>query len=143
MESLSKHRRPDPRRTQIGGPNVISRVSQVSSYSGEPKHSILSCNLLSKDNWKAAHLYESEKYGPKVSRIIFSQSKTGLAEGLAGAASGADRLVVRPTNNSKGERPTADSGKEVMLGESNELVGFYVGYASLVNNAISNVAMLN
>jgi hypothetical protein len=40
------------------------------------------------------------------------------AEGLAGAASGPDWLVVGPSTKSKSIAPAGNSGEEVMLGVS-------------------------
>jgi hypothetical protein len=56
--------RADARRAQIGGPDGISQVFQVSAYSGEPLTSSAARNLLSNDDWRTALGDEPMKSGP-------------------------------------------------------------------------------
>jgi hypothetical protein len=82
---LSDVRRPDARSAQIRSPDSKSQCFQVSLYSGEPFTSSRACNLLSKDNWRAALRNEALKLWPEVAGVVGSFSFTGNAEGLAGA----------------------------------------------------------
>jgi hypothetical protein len=50
VQPLPDVRCPDARSAQIGGPDGISQLFQVSAYSGEPKPAIRRRNLLSKDD---------------------------------------------------------------------------------------------
>jgi len=56
--------RTDARSAQIGGPDGISQVFQVNTYSGEPFTSIFALNLFSKADWRMALGDEPMKSGP-------------------------------------------------------------------------------
>ena len=83
-EPLPNVRRADARSRQIGGPDGISQVLQVSAYSGEPFASILARNLLSKDRWRAADFDESVPSGPEVPLIGVSLVQTSARKRLTG-----------------------------------------------------------
>ncbi len=57
-------RRSDARSAQICGPDGISQLFQIVSYSGDPEPSILSRNLFSKDDCRMALGDEPMKSGP-------------------------------------------------------------------------------
>jgi hypothetical protein len=82
---LANVRRADARSAQIGGPDSIGHCFQVSSNSMEPFTSSLACNLLSKDNWRAALTDELGEDGPEMALVGGSESFACDAEGLAGA----------------------------------------------------------
>jgi len=70
-------RRADARSRQIGGPDGISQVLQISAYSGEPFAAILARNLLSKDRCRAALGDEAVKSGPEMSSIEMTAALSG------------------------------------------------------------------
>jgi len=78
-------RRPDARSAQIGGPDGISTVFQISAYSGEPLTSILARNLFSKDRWRAALGDELVKSGPEVSFVGMASVLSSARKRLTGA----------------------------------------------------------
>jgi hypothetical protein len=53
-QALSDMRRTRARSAQIGGPDGISQMLQVSAYSGEPFTSVSARNLLAKDHSRRA-----------------------------------------------------------------------------------------
>jgi hypothetical protein len=97
VKSLPDMRRTDARSAQIGTPDSISQRFQVSAYSGEPYAAILACNLLSKDNWRAALFNEASHLGPKVSFVGLSLALSCCAKGLAGAATSPNRDTCGPS----------------------------------------------
>jgi len=68
-QPLADVRRTDARSREIGGPDGISQVLQVSAYSGEPFTSILARNLFSKHRCRAALGDETVKSGPEVALV--------------------------------------------------------------------------
>lgn len=60
-------------------------VFQVIENRVEPREAKASCNLLPKDNWRAALGDKSEPGGPEVTLVIESAPLSRCAEGLAGA----------------------------------------------------------
>jgi len=114
-------RRADTRSRQIGGPDGISQVLQVSAYSSEPFAAILACNLLSKDDWRAALGDEAVKSGPEVSLVGMALAVSSARKRLTGTGAGPDGPVGGPAGKGKGERPAADAGEEVALLEADEV----------------------
>jgi hypothetical protein len=115
-ETLTDVRGADARSAQICRPNGVARCFHVSAYSVEPAEAVLACNLLSKDNWRAALVDEHVEGGPEVTLVVKAFALSGGAEGLAGAASGPNGLVVGPSGEAEGMGPDADPGEEVALG---------------------------
>jgi hypothetical protein len=108
-QPLSDVRGADARSAQIGGPDGISQVFQVSAYSGEPSPAVRACSLLANDNWRRSLADKALEGGPEVSGVndgvgaVGSEpgpvvgshpSLAGDAEALAGAGAGPDGLVV-------------------------------------------------
>ena len=54
VQSLSDVRRPEARSAGIDCPAGVARSFQVSRYKVEPSEAVLACNLLAKDDWRAA-----------------------------------------------------------------------------------------
>jgi hypothetical protein len=115
-ETLTDVRGADARSAQICRPNGVARCFHVSAYSVEPAEAVLACNLLSKDNWRAALVDEHVEGGPEVSLVVKAFALSGGAEGLAGTASGPDGPGVIPSGETEGMGPDADTGEEVALG---------------------------
>jgi hypothetical protein len=83
-EALSDVRCAEARSREIGGPDGISQVLQVSANSGEPFASSLARNLLSKDRCRAALGDEAVKSGPEVSLIGMAKSASCARKRLTG-----------------------------------------------------------
>lgn len=81
------------------------------------------CNLLAKDCDRAMLGNELEPRRPQVAGVVGSFTFPRRAEGLARAGAGPDGAVVGPSGLTEGVTPDADSGEEVALGESSEVVG--------------------
>jgi hypothetical protein len=114
-EALADVRGADARRAQIGRPNGVARCFHVSVYSVEPAKTVLTRNLLSKDNWRMALGDEAIELRPEVTLVGKSCPLSGGAEGLAGAGAGPDGPVVGPSGKAEGIGPDADPGEEVAL----------------------------
>ena len=54
VQSLSDVRRAEARSAGIDCPAGVARSFQVSRYKVEPSEAVLACNLLAKDDWRAA-----------------------------------------------------------------------------------------
>ena len=114
-----------PRSAEIDPCGGVSRIFQVSAYRTEPSEASFACNLLSKNDCRAALSDEPEHLRPEMSLVLDASSFTGCAERLTWAASGPDGAVVGPSCQSKSEGPSADAGEEVDLGVSFEVIGFH------------------
>ncbi|ORE90223.1 hypothetical protein ATO13_23346 [Stappia sp. 22II-S9-Z10] len=112
----------DARSAQIGGPDSISQCFQVSAYRGEPAPAIAACNLLAKDDWRAALRDEISPDGPQVPLVFDAPALAGRAERLARATSGPDGPLVRPSGEPECESPTADPGEEMALSEAAQVI---------------------
>jgi len=114
-EPLAPVRGADARSAQIGGPDDISQVFQVSAYRGEPRPAIRARNLLSKQDWREALTDESSPLWPKVPDIVAPSPGSRDAEGLAGARARPDGRAVGDTREPKSEGPRAEAGEGVEL----------------------------
>jgi hypothetical protein len=113
--------RSDARSAQIGGPDRIVQRLQVSAYTSEPTPASLACNLLSKDDWRAALLDEPSKIRPEVTRIGLGKALSGRGKRLAGTRSGPDGAIIGPSRPPEREGPSADSCEEVAGGVSSNI----------------------
>jgi hypothetical protein len=119
-------RRADARSAQIGCACGVARAFQVSAYKVEPLQAVFACNLLAKDNWRAALGDEVVERGPEVPLIIKPSAFACRAERLTRAATCPHSSVVRPSGQSKSSRPDANAGEEVTLREFMEFYGMDV-----------------
>lgn len=168
-EALSDVRRADARSAQIGADSGIGHCFQVSLNSAEPQPSVLACNLLAKDDWRAALADKTAKFRPKVTVVrmaITSASEademSGFArvaditraatfraslswgrrrEGRAGAGAGPDGSVVGPSGETQGAAPDADACEEVALGIPPQIVGSNIADIPLVHVARRDQAL--
>jgi hypothetical protein len=125
-ETLTDVRGADARSAQICRPNGVARSFHVSAYSVEPAEAVLACNLLSKDNWRAALCDEPMELRPEVAFVFDAFALTGGAERLAGTASGPDGPGVIPSGKAEGMGPDADTCEEVALGVALEVARSHV-----------------
>ena len=63
-------RRADARSAEIDRPAGVARCFQVSVYKVEPTEAVFACNLLTKDDWRAALADEVVESWPQVPLII-------------------------------------------------------------------------
>nr|WP_247888953.1 hypothetical protein [Azospirillum brasilense] len=84
---------------------------------------------------------EAAELGPQVALVGNATSFAGGGEGLAGARTGPDGLVVRPASQSKSEGPSADSREEVRLRVALDVVRLDIGNAPGVDVAGRDVAV--
>ena len=132
-QALSDVRRADARRAKIGGCDRISQCFQVSPNSVEPIASKRACNLFPKDDWRAALADESCELWPEVALVVGAELLTGGAEGLAGAGSGPDGLVVGPASETEGVGPDPDASEEMGLIEPCDVLWSHVPNRPLIN----------
>jgi hypothetical protein len=83
VQSLSDVRRTEARSAGIKRPAGVSRCFQVSLNNVEPSEAVLTCNLLAKDDARAALADEVEPSGPKVPLVSKPFSFACRAERLA------------------------------------------------------------
>ena len=121
VEPLSDVRCADAVCSQYGRPAGVAFAFQVCRYSIEPALADRACNLLAKDQLRAALADEPEERGPEVARVGVTESFAGVAVRLAGAASGPKRSGWINSGELKREAPAADSGEEMALCESMEV----------------------
>ena len=76
-------RRADARSAEIDRPAGVARCFQVSLYKVEPTKAVFACNLLTKDDWRAALADEVVESWPQVPLIIKPCSFACRAERLA------------------------------------------------------------
>lgn len=81
--------------------------------------------------------------GPEMTRVFFREALPRITEGLAGAAPGPDRTVIRPSGEAERVGPPADAGEEMGLVVPLQILGLDVHDAALVNIAISDVSGVN
>ena len=123
----------EARRAGIDRPRGVRILFQVSEYKVEPSKAVFACNLLAKDNERAALADEPEPIRPEMARIIESFAFAGGAERLAGATSCPNRSVIGPSGEPQGEAPSADAGEEVALRVPAQIIGTHVDDGALVN----------
>lgn len=117
VKPLSDVRRAEARSAGISRPDGVARSFQVRAYKVEPSEAVLACNLLAKNDRRAALFDEPVEGGPKVPLVSKPAAFACRAEGLARARAGPDRPVVGPSGAAQGVGPDADAGEEVDLGE--------------------------
>ena len=117
VDSLSDMRRPDAVCTDNRRPAGVADSFQVCEYSIEPTEASFSRNLFPKDSERASRGDEPEEIGPEMALVgrafLFARGR----EGLAGAGTRPDFSVFGPVGETKGERPPADAGEGVELGD--------------------------
>src|SRR5271166_3886292 len=120
-QPLSDMGRARARSAQIGGPDGISQLFQVSAYSGEPFTSILARNLLSKDRCRAALGDEAVKSGPEVSFVGMTFSLSCARKRLTGTASG-KHLPAPPICAVERKIPSGDACETMNSVVSDDLI---------------------
>jgi hypothetical protein len=88
-------------------------------------------NLLTNDKLRAALRDEAEELRPQVPLILHAEVLPRAGEWLTGAASGPALEVLRP-REPEGVCPSADSGKEMALGITLEIIWPHLCDASFI-----------
>ena len=135
VESLPDVRCPDAVCAQYRSPAGVAFSFQVSAYSIEPPFPNRAFNLFAKHNVRAALRDEIVEHGPEVAGVGGSELLASGTERLAGAASGPDGPVLRPSGELESVGPTPDPCEEVALNVTSEVRGANVRDGSLVNVA--------
>jgi hypothetical protein len=138
-ESLSDVRGADARSAEIDRPDGVARTFQTSVYSVEPSEAVARRNLLSKDDWRAALLNETEPGGPEVALVIEPSTLPGRGEGLARAAPGPDGPVVGPASEAEGVAPHSDPCEGVELRGARNIHGIELYHARLIYHSFRDV----
>jgi hypothetical protein len=137
----------DTARWSTRRPAGVINTLQVAEHFVEPTAPSRCRNLLSKDDWRAADFDEPKPGRPKMPRIGVALSATlpyvRVWPRLTGAASGPDVSVIRPSGESERVTPSPDAGEEMALGESSNIVGWYLLDVSLINFAIGYQSCLD
>jgi hypothetical protein len=116
---------------------------QVISDFVQPSKGNRRSNVFSKDSVRATLADEARPYRPEVARVGFAFLTAGLAEGLAGATSGPNRLIVWYSRESKSVGPAGNACKEVALGEAFEVDRFDILNIPFVHFTGRNMASGN
>jgi hypothetical protein len=109
-------------------------------YKVDPSVCVLARNLLSKDFCRTALADEVIEGWPQVPLVSKPSAFACRAERLARTGTGPNRSIVRPAGASKRIRPDADSGKEMALGVSAQVVWSNILNAPFIYVTWRNVA---
>lgn len=120
-------------------PHGVFQGFQITSHKSEPVSS--GRNLLSKDCCRIKDLDEVAPVGPEVTVVSKPKSFARLGERLARTAASPNRSMIGITRASQCERPAAEAGEEVDLGEGSKVVRNDVNDASPVDDAVGNEAL--
>jgi hypothetical protein len=101
----------------------VTHAFHVSVYKVDPRVDSLARNLLSKDDWRPTLRDEVLPGGPKMPPVCKPSAFTCRAERLARAAASPDGSTRRPSGKSQCKGPTPNSGEEMALHVSAQVVG--------------------
>jgi hypothetical protein len=108
-------------------------------YKVDPRIDSAARNLLSKDDWRAALADEPVPRRPQVPLVIKPSSFACRGERLARTGTGPNRSIVRPASASKRVRPDADSGEEMALVVTSQVIRSDILNAPFVDVAKSDM----
>jgi hypothetical protein len=123
-----------------GRPAGVADAFQVSKHSVEPILANRCRNLLSHKDSGPSGTGEAKQVGPQVPIIGGSALLTCNRERLARRGAGPQLAVFGPSGEAGGERPSCDSGEEVALPVSGDIVGLHIGDASFIHVSMRDVA---
>jgi len=139
VEPVTDVRSTDARSRERRCPEGVTHGFQVSLYKVDPRVSVLACNLLSKDDWRAALLDEPMEVWPEVPLVIKPSSRACLGERLARTGTGPNRSIIWPAGAAKSVGPHPDAGEEMALGVGLEVVWSNIADVPLVHVARRDV----
>jgi hypothetical protein len=141
VQSLSDVRRADARSAQIGGPSGVARSFQVSAYKVEPSEAVLACNLLAKDDWRAALFDEVVEGWPEVPLVSKPSAFACIGERLTRAATCPHSSGVSPASKAESSGPDTDAREKMTLGELSQLNRMDVFDAAGVDDTVCDVTL--
>lgn len=122
----------DARSRERDSPEGIIHLFHFKLYKVEPVFSNFARNLLSKDDWRAALSNETLEVRPEVAVVVETGTGAGVTERLARATGCPHRPGIAPTSSSKSVRPSSNSGEEVDLIVTSQVVCMDIGDAPFV-----------
>lgn len=140
IEPVPDVRGTDARRRKRDRPDGVIHGFHVILYKVDPSIRVVARNLLSKNNCRSALADEVVPGWPQVPLVSKCQSFACLGERLAGTGAGPDGPVVGPACAAQCQRPDADSGEEVVLAISPEVLGSHILNISFIYIARRYVA---
>jgi hypothetical protein len=123
-------------------PCFVSFVFQVSKHSVEPIDAKRRRNLFSHDDSGPAGMDESTVFGPEMPFVFDTALLADDAERLARARPGPEFPIIGPTGETRGERPSADAGKEVALRVPRKIARLNIHDAALIHVSRRNQFLL-
>jgi len=118
VESFTLNGRAEARSSGSDRPAGVAIRFHVSANKVEPSSAVFRCNLLSKNDRKAALSDEVVGRRPKVPLVSKSASWACRAERLTGAGEGGDGAIIGPSGEAERIAPAAEPGEEVVLSEA-------------------------
>jgi hypothetical protein len=125
---------------KYGLPARVANRFQVSRYKVEPVNASRACNLLPKDNARAALTDEPVERGPQVPLVSKPAAFACRAERLAGAGPCPDGALFWPTGKAQREGPASNSGEEMALVKPDKVAWQNIFDAPIVNFAVWQLA---
>jgi hypothetical protein len=143
VEPVADMRSTDARRRERDRPDPVIQAFQVILYKVDPRICVTACNLLSKDDCRAALLDEPVEMRPKVPLVIKPSSRACRGERLARAGTSPNRSVIGPAGAAQGQAPDPDSGEKMALLESAQVGGVNIFNAPFVHHTRRDVPGVN
>ena len=133
----------DARRRERNRPDSVTQGFQVSLYKVDPRVCVFACNLLTKDDCRTALLDEVMEGWPQVPLVRKPSSRACRAERLTRAGTSPYGPVVAPSGRPEGMGPDANTGEEMALGESPQVVRSDIFNTPFINNTRRDMPRLN
>jgi hypothetical protein len=130
--------RADARSAEIDRPCGVALTFQISAYTVEPGETCPACHLLANDDRRPEGCDQAVHLGPEVPFICGSSLLASSAEGLAWAGSSPQGFVVWPVGEACGVTPPSNTGEEVDLSVSFEVVGLHINNTPFIHDAGGN-----
>src|ERR1700744_974208 len=131
--SVSDVRRADARRRKSDRSAGVTHGFQVSENKVDPRPDSFACNLLAKDDWRAALADEPVPGRPEVPLVINPTACASHGERLAWTATGPDGSIVGPAGSAQRVGPHTDTGEEMALRVSAPIAGAHIFDASFIH----------
>jgi hypothetical protein len=128
----------DARSAKINRPCGVARSFQVSAYTVEPFKPCPACHLFASDDRRPEGCDQAVHLWPEVPFICGPCSLAGVAEGLARAGASPEGSVVGPLGEACGVTPPSNTGEEMDLGVSFEVVGLHINNTPFIHDAGGN-----
>lgn len=135
--------RSNRRGSQYTRPDGVAFSFQVCAYSIEPTEPDSSRHLLPKYDVRAALADEPEHLGPEVAGVRVALAFACRRIGLAGAGSGENRSVCRPSSELEGVLPSPEPGEQMNSLMSNKVGWSEIPDVSLIDAPLADQAFLH